>query len=328
MSVLKASVTEATQHLLGFLERTQVEDGSWSVPYTGPNFLLPLCHHHLSDETSGLSEGPFPIRCRPASPTVGGRLRRTSRGVGPRSCLYKCDLLRRSSNLDEKPDRPELTRMRNWIHDSGTPVKAAAWGKFILSILNLYDWSGVTPVPPELYLLPSWVPVQPINISGYVRIVYLPMAYFYGRRWQAPLDPLLRDLRKELFPQGFDQIDWPKHRADLAPTDHIVPETLLVRLAMPIVRCLEKWIPPFIRRKALRLTYEHICYEDEQSDYIRQAPVNACYNTLAHFVEGQTDRVARSWQQLPDTFGIISTTSPAKASPHPKSGTQLSLCRA
>ena len=42
MSRLQASVTDSTRRLLGFLERTQLKDGSWSVPYTGPNFLLPL----------------------------------------------------------------------------------------------------------------------------------------------------------------------------------------------------------------------------------------------------------------------------------------------
>ena len=300
MPTLPDSVRQATQRLLGFLTRTQIPDGSWSVPYTGPNFLLPLyvittyltrqpvTEHDRPRFVAGLLQPQLP------DGSVGLHEESVRGAVFTSAISYVALRL-----LGEKPSRPELAKMRDWIEKAGTPVKAAAWGKFILSILNLYDWSGVTPVPPELYLLPKWVPVQPINISGYVRIVYLPMAYFYGRRWQAPLDPLLREIRRELFPQGFDQIDWPKHRADLAPTDHIVPETLLVRIAMPIVRYLEKWIPSSVRRKALRLTYEHICYEDEQSDYIRQAPVNACYNTLAHFVEGQTSRVARSWEQLP-----------------------------
>jgi len=300
MNDLRAPVTEATRRLLAFLGRTQIPDGSWSVPYTGPNFLLPLyvittylTHHKVSEKERPRFVGGL---LKPQLPdgSVGLHEESVRGAVFTSSISYVALRL-----LGEKPDRPELRRMREWIHASGTPVKAAAWGKFILSILNLYDWSGVTPVPPELYLLPAWVPVQPINISGYVRIVYLPMAYFYGKRWQAPLDPLLRELRGELFPQGFDRIDWPRHRADLAPTDHIVPESLLVRISMPIVRHLEKWIPPFLRQKALRLAYEHICYEDEQSDYIRQAPVNACYNTLAHFVEGQTERVERSWRQLP-----------------------------
>ena len=39
---LSSRVSEATHRLVGHLQRTQITDGSWSVPYTGPNFLLPL----------------------------------------------------------------------------------------------------------------------------------------------------------------------------------------------------------------------------------------------------------------------------------------------
>lgn len=293
-------VLESTQRLLGFLQKTQETDGSWMVPYTGPNFLLPLyaittylTRHPVSDsERSRMVAGLL----KPQLPDGSiGLHEESARGaVFTSSISYAALRL-----LGEKPDRTELVRLRNWIHRMGTPVKAAAWGKFILSILNLYDWSGVSPVPPELYLLPKWFPLQPINISGYVRVVYLPMAYFYGRRWQAPLDSRLREIRGELFPQGFDQIDWPRHRGDLAPTDHIVPESFLLRISLPLVRLLEKWIPDWIRQKALKLVYEHICYEDEQSDYVRQAPVNACYNTLVHLIEKQPERVRRSWEELP-----------------------------
>ena len=229
-------VLESTQRLLGFLQKTQETDGSWMVPYTGPNFLLPLyaitthlTRHPVSDsERSRMVAGLL----KPQLPDGSiGLHEESARGaVFTSSISYAALRL-----LGEKPDRTELVRLRNWIHRMGTPVKAAAWGKFILSILNLYDWSGVSPVPPELYLLPKWFPLQPINISGYVRVVYLPMAYFYGRRWQAPLDSRLREIRGELFPQGFDRIDWPRHRGDLAPTDDIVPESFLLRISLPLV---------------------------------------------------------------------------------------------
>ena len=297
---LRAAVSESTRRLVEFLHTTQEADGSWLVPYTGPNFLLPLyaittylTRHPVSEQernrlVAGLLKPQLP------DGSIGLHEESVRGAVFTSSISYAALRL-----LGEKPDRRELVRMRDWIHRMGTPVKAAAWGKFILSILNLYDWSGVSPVPPELYLLPKWFPLQPINISGYVRVVYLPMAYFYGRRWQAPLDVRLREIRGELFPQGFEQIDWPRHRGDQAPTDHIVPEGFLLRISLPLVRHLEKWIPSWIRQKALRLAYEHICYEDEQSDYVRQAPVNACYNTLVHFIEQQPDRLRRSWEELP-----------------------------
>ena len=36
-----------------------------------------------------------------------------------------------------------------------------AWGKFWLAVLNVYEYAGMSPVPPELWLLPEWVPIHP-----------------------------------------------------------------------------------------------------------------------------------------------------------------------
>ena len=252
---LSSRVSEAAARLTGFLQRTQIADGSWSVPYTGPNFLLPLyvITTHLTRRPIPENERPRFVAglLQPQLPdgSIGLHEESTQGTVFTSSISYVALRL-----LGEKPDRPQLEKMRAWIHSSGTPVKAASWGKFILALLNLYPWKGVTPVPPELYLLPTWFPLQPINISGYVRIVYLPMAYFFGRRWQAPLDPVLRELRRELYPQGYGEIPWSKHRADLAPTDNLVPESLLLRLLLPLVQRLEPLVPAWIRRRALKLT--------------------------------------------------------------------------
>ncbi len=45
--------------------------------------------------------------------------------------------------------------MRRWIQAHGSPLGAAAWGKFTLCLLGLYDWRGIHPVLPELWLLPT-----------------------------------------------------------------------------------------------------------------------------------------------------------------------------
>ena len=34
---------------------------------------------------------------------------------------------------------------------SGSALAAPAWGKFWLSVLNVYEWEGNNPVPPELW---------------------------------------------------------------------------------------------------------------------------------------------------------------------------------
>lgn len=187
---LASRVGEAANRLTSFLQRTQISDGSWSVPYTGPNFLLPLyvITTHLTRRPIPEGERPRFVAglLKPQLPdgSIGLHEESTQGAVFTSSISYAALRL-----LGENPDRPELERMRGWIHASGTPIKAAAWGKFILALLNLYPWSGVTPVPPELYLLPQWFPLQPINISGYVRIVYLPMPTFTVAAGRHPSTP-------------------------------------------------------------------------------------------------------------------------------------------
>lgn len=40
----------------------------------------------------------------------------------------------------------------------------------------------------------------------------MPMSYLYGKRFQAPLTPLVLQLRDELHTQPYDQINWRKVR--------------------------------------------------------------------------------------------------------------------
>lgn len=58
---------------------------------------------------------------------------------------------------------------------------SAAWGKFWLSVLNLHEWAGFNPTPPELWLLPEWLSVHP-HRSGSVRahvLTTFPTEFIY-----------------------------------------------------------------------------------------------------------------------------------------------------
>uniref|UniRef100_A0A804PRL3 Squalene cyclase N-terminal domain-containing protein n=1 Tax=Zea mays TaxID=4577 RepID=A0A804PRL3_MAIZE len=88
--------------------------------------------------------------------------------------------------------------------------------KFWLTVLGVYDWSGVNPVPPEFWLLPYYLPFHPGRMSCYCRMVYLPMSYIYGRRFVGPITPLVMELRKELYTDAYDEIDWNKARTECA----------------------------------------------------------------------------------------------------------------
>ncbi|KAH0462639.1 hypothetical protein IEQ34_010214 [Dendrobium chrysotoxum] len=54
-----------------------------------------------------------------------------------------------------------MQKGRDWILDHGGATYITSWGKFWLSILGIFDWSGNNPLPPEIWLLPYALPVHP-----------------------------------------------------------------------------------------------------------------------------------------------------------------------
>ena len=46
----------------------------------------------------------------------------------------------------------------------------------------------------------------------YCRLVYMPMSYLYGKKFMAPITPLIANLREELFVQPYDKNTWKKAR--------------------------------------------------------------------------------------------------------------------
>ncbi|KAJ8431516.1 hypothetical protein Cgig2_009753 [Carnegiea gigantea] len=50
---------------------------------------------------------------------------------------------------------------RKWILDHGSVTHIPSWGKTWLSILSLFHWSGSNPMPPEFWILPSFLPMHP-----------------------------------------------------------------------------------------------------------------------------------------------------------------------
>ena len=48
-------------------------------------------------------------------------------------------------------DDPDIVRARGLLHQLGGAVGIPSWGKFWLSVLNVYDWDGVNTLLPELW---------------------------------------------------------------------------------------------------------------------------------------------------------------------------------
>ena len=48
-------------------------------------------------------------------------------------------------------DDPDIVRARGLLHKLGGAAAIPSWGKFWLSVLNVYDWDGVNSLLPELW---------------------------------------------------------------------------------------------------------------------------------------------------------------------------------
>jgi len=97
---------------------------------------------------------------------------------------------------------------RAFIHENGGATLTPSWGKIWLAVLNVYDWRGVDSLPPEMWLLPKWFPFHPARTWVHCRMVYLPMSYMYGLRFQAKLTPLTIAIREEIYTTPYKSINW------------------------------------------------------------------------------------------------------------------------
>ncbi|XP_038711569.1 beta-amyrin synthase-like isoform X1 [Tripterygium wilfordii] len=178
--------------------------------------------------------------------------------------------------LGEGPDGGEYfacKRGRKWILDHGGATHMASWGKIWLSILGVYEWEGCNPVPPEFWAFPYSFPLHPAKMWCYCRMTYMPMSYLYGRRFVAPITPLILQLQEEIYTQSYGEIVWKNMRHLCAKEDCYYPETRIQKLLWdtlynitePLLAC---WPFNKIRKRSLQITMDHIHYEDENSRYI------------------------------------------------------------
>ncbi|MFN4261488.1 MAG: 2,3-oxidosqualene cyclase [Gemmataceae bacterium] len=180
------------------------------------------------------------------------------------------------------PDHALTQPARDWLHaQPGGVLAIPSWGKFWLALMSLYDYEGVNPVPPELFLLSPWLPIHPRRYYCHTRYIYLAMSYLYGSRYQADLGPIVHELRRELYPQPYQSIDFASHRHTLAAADLYIPPGKLIRCSSRVLAWYEQRAIRWLRRAALDHVLERIRYEQRVSRYQGLSPVNALLNCLA-----------------------------------------------
>ncbi len=269
-----------------FLVSQQAEDGRWEGEYGGPMFLLPLyvAAAHVTNQDIPEDRRRAMAAYLRSVQNEDGSIGLHSEGPGS---LFTTALSYVALRLLGVPrDDPDAARMRQWIHAHGTPLASASWGKAVLALLNLYGYDGIQPVPPELWLLPRFLPFHPGRLWCHVRQVYLPLSYLYAIRACCPESALIRQLREELYALPYDQIRFSDHRTALASCDEYVKPSRWLRTANGLLHAYERRPSRRLRARALAQVLDHIDYEDRTTNWINVGPVNAVLNTIVHFFRG------------------------------------------
>ncbi len=168
-------------------------------------------------------------------------------------------------------------------------------------MLGLYEYRGLAPVPPELWLLPESLPLHPSKLWCHCRMVYLPMSWLYARRVRAKETPLLASIRREIYAEPYETVDWPGARERVAGTDAYKPRTGYLRAANGALALWERLAPAGARERALGVVLDQIRREDAATNHICVGPINKVLNTVVwHVARPGGPEVAAHLARLPD----------------------------
>ena len=190
--------------------------------------------------------------------------------------------------LGVSQDDPLVEPARRFLQTEGV-VDIPSWGKFWLALLNLYDWNGVHTVLPELWRLPHWFALHPSKWYCHTRLIYMAMATIYSHRYQAPITSTITSLREDLFPQGFDNVNFSEARNSLRDADLFCRPSLWLRAGYCLTRAYEK---VHLKRQRIQTVDEllkQIKWELQTTSHTSISPVSGLLNILALWLQDRSD---------------------------------------
>lgn len=279
-NTLKEQTRTGLLNGFSFYETLQEPDGNWAGDYGGPLFLIPglvIASH--------ITETPFE---KPMQVLMKRNLWNHQNEDGGwglhiegHSTMFGTVMQYVTLRiLGETLSNPNLKRAQDWILKNGGAIKIPQWGKFYLSVLNVYDWKGNDALLPEMWKFPKWMPFHPGKYWCHNRMIFLPMSYCFGKKVTAELTPFIEELRKEIYTTDYDSINWKKARREACEIDIFHPVNKWYYRLSNFTNWYERVYSARFRRKALKYVEDYIDHEDIHTRYINIGPVNQAINSI------------------------------------------------
>ena len=280
----KSSIKDRTRTGLlngfSFYETLQEPDGNWAGDYGGPLFLIPGLII-----AAYITETPFE---KPMQVLIKRNLWNHQNEDGGwglhiegHSTMFGTVMQYVTLRiLGEDLSNPDLKRAHTWILDHGGATKIPQWGKFYLSLLNVYDWKGNDALLPEMWKFPKWIPFHPGKYWCHNRMIFLPMSYCFGKKVTTELTTFIKELREELYVTPYNDVNWKKARREACEADIFNPVNKWYLRLRPFINIYEKIHSKWLRRKSLKYVEEYIDHEDIHTRYLNIGPVNQAINSI------------------------------------------------
>ncbi|XP_057761704.1 lupeol synthase-like [Arachis stenosperma] len=314
--ITKEALITTMRRSLTFFSSIQAHDGHWPADFAGPLFFIQPLVIELYvtgslDVVLGAEHKREIIRYLYNHQNKDGgwgfHIEGHSTMFG--SALSYIALRILGEELEHHQNMP-MARARKWILDHGGLVAVPSWGKFWVSVLGVYEWSGCNPLPPELWLLPRSTPFHPGKIMPYCRLVYMAMSYVYGKKFVGPITGLVRSLRKEMYNEPYHEINWNNARNNVAKEDLYYPHPImqdilwefLYHIGEPLLKC---WPFTKLREKALHSSINYVYYDSENTNYLSFGVVDKVLCMMACWIDDPNSKAYKHHlARVPDYFWI------------------------
>lgn len=147
----------------------------------------------------------------------------------------------------DRPDDPHMQRAASWVRSRGGIAAARVFTRIWLALFGWWKWDDLPELPPELILLPKWVPLNIYDFGCWARQTIVPLTVVSAKRPVRPApfaldelhtDPAMPNPQKRFAPaaswDGFFQ------RADKAL--HLYHKVAPRRLRRAAMNAAARWI--------------------------------------------------------------------------------------